>query len=142
MIELKTATAEDLPFILEMDGEIKRGELERILETARYFVIAQNGWPVGVLRYGLFWDKIPFLNLIKIKEHARNKGAGREAMALWEEKMKRLGHNIVLTSSQADETAQHFYRKIGYRDAGELRFLGITGQQEAPELFFIKKLEL
>ncbi|MEZ3421217.1 MAG: GNAT family N-acetyltransferase, partial [Eubacterium sp.] len=27
-------------------------------------------------------------------------------------------YDKVMTSSQANETAQHFYRKLGYRDAG------------------------
>ncbi len=32
--------------------------------------------------------------------------------------MKQKGFNMVMTSTQADEGAQHFYRKLGYQDAG------------------------
>ena len=32
--------------------------------------------------------------------------------------MSRAGHGMVLVSTQSDEPAQHFYRKLGYRDCG------------------------
>ena len=139
-MELKIAAENDLPFIGKMDRGMKAEALKRKFEAEQYFIILQNAQPVGVLRTSLFWDKLPFLNLIKIEEHARGQGIGREAMTVWEGRMKSLGHSVVLTSTQSDETAQHFYRKIGYQEAGELRFLGIPGEQNAPELFFIKKL--
>lgn len=38
--------------------------------------------------------------------------------SFWENEMVRLGYDKVMTSSQANESAQHFYRKLGYQDAG------------------------
>jgi hypothetical protein len=32
--------------------------------------------------------------------------------------MKQMGFKMTMTSTQADEGAQHFYRKLGYKDAG------------------------
>jgi hypothetical protein len=49
--------------------------------------------------------------------------------------MKEKSYNKVLTSSLADETAQHFYRKRGYRDIGSFVLPG-----EAAEIFFLKEL--
>lgn len=36
----------------------------------------------------------------------------------WEKDMKEQGYGMLLTSTQVDETAQHFYRKLGYKDSG------------------------
>lgn len=92
---------------------------------------------MGVLRYNLFWDQTPFLNLIYLTEEYRSVGLGRQALASWEEKMIKLGHQSVMTSTQADETAQHFYRKLGYQDCGSLCLAN-----QALEIIMIKILPL
>ncbi len=56
-------------------------------------------------------------------------------MRRWEADMRELGHRLVLTSTQADESAQHFYRKLGYVDCG-----GLLLEGQATELFLSKKL--
>lgn len=45
-----------------------------------------------------------------------------------------------MTSTQVDETAQHFYRKLGYRDAGGL-LLDVPGYEQPMELFLIKAID-
>ncbi|MNE73052.1 Acetyltransferase (GNAT) family protein [compost metagenome] len=89
------------------------------------------------MRYGYFWDNIPFMNLIWLDEPFRGKGAGAEVVHFWEEQMKQKGFNMVMTSTQADEGAQHFYRKLGYKDAGCL----ILDSQPL-EILLTKKLDL
>lgn len=42
-----------------------------------------------------------------------------------------------MTSTQADEGSQHFYRKLGYKDAGCL----ILDTQPS-EIFFVKQLSM
>ena len=69
----------------------------------------------------------------------RGKGFGRQAMAAWEEEMKTRGYEMVLLSTQADESAQHFYRKLGYLDCGCLVFQN-TPLDQPMELFFRKVL--
>ena len=49
--------------------------------------------------------------------------------------MRRLGHRRVMTSTQANEDGQHFYRRLGYQDAGALLLPG-----EPLEIVFIKEL--
>ncbi|MNP74328.1 hypothetical protein D3C76_1711890 [compost metagenome] len=51
--------------------------------------------------------------------------------------MKQKGYDMVMTSTQADEGAQHFYRKLGYKDAGCL----ILDSQPL-EILLTKKLDL
>lgn len=47
---------------------------------------------VGVLRYNLFWQSVPFLDLLFIDEAYRGQGWGSKMMANWEETMKRMDH--------------------------------------------------
>jgi ribosomal protein S18 acetylase RimI-like enzyme len=55
-----------------------------------------------------------------IAEPQRGKGHGSRAVRAWEEEMKERGFAVVLASTQADEGAQHFWRKLGYVDCGML----------------------
>ena len=57
-------------------------------------------------------------------------------MRYWEQQMKEKGHRFLLTSTQADEDAQFFYRKLGYTDTGSILFPG----QAATELLLLKPL--
>ncbi|KRN74059.1 hypothetical protein IV76_GL000186 [Carnobacterium maltaromaticum] len=60
-------------------------------------------------------------------------------MEFWEKDMESLGYGMVLTSTQADETAHYFYRKIGYHEAGKL-CIDIPDYEQPIELFFIKMI--
>ncbi len=75
---------------------------------------------VGWLRYNLFWDNIPFINMLFFLDEQRGKGYGTKLVSYWENEMKKLNYDIVLTSTQSNEEAQFFYRKIGYTDCGSL----------------------
>lgn len=48
----------------------------------------------------------------------RKKGYGKRLMEHWERDMKAQGYDMLLTSTQVDGEAQHFYRKLGYKDCG------------------------
>ena len=37
-------------------------------------------------------------------------------MEHWEKDMKAQGYGMLLTSTRVDEKAQHFYRKLGYKE--------------------------
>ena len=95
--------------------------------------------PIGVLRYNLFWDSIPFLTLIYINDAFRKKGFGKQALLHWENEMRAHGHAMLMTSTLANEEAQHFYRKLGYTQKGSL-FLANTPFDQPEELFFAKVL--
>ena len=69
----------------------------------------------------------------------RNKGYGRRVMEFWETEMMKEGYKIVMTSTQVDESAQHFYRKLGYKDCGCL-VLEIPGFEQPLEMFMVKEL--
>jgi ribosomal protein S18 acetylase RimI-like enzyme len=50
--------------------------------------------------------------------------------------MKNIGYKCVLTSTQSNEEAQHFYRKIGYVEIGGFKYLN-----DSYEILFQKKLK-
>jgi ribosomal protein S18 acetylase RimI-like enzyme len=60
-------------------------------------------------------------------------------MGFWEKEMQQRGHKMLLTSTQVDEEAQHFYRKLGYQDAGSL-LITIPEYQQPMELFLVKRI--
>ena len=95
--------------------------------------------PVGLLRYNLFWDNIPFCTMLYIERNHRRRGLGKLLMDHWEADMMGLGYEIALTSTQVDEDAQHFYRKLGYKDCGGF-VIDIPGYEQPMELFMIKNL--
>ena len=51
--------------------------------------------------------------------------------------MKEQGYGMVMTSTQVDETAQHFYRKLGYKDSGGF-VIDIPAFAQPMEMIFIK----
>ena len=53
--------------------------------------------------------------------------------------MQSAGNGMVMTSTQVDEEAQHFYRKIGYKDSGGLIF-DVPGYEQPMEMIMINAL--
>lgn len=79
-----------------------------------------DGSFIGWLRFNLFWDHTPFMNMLYLLEDHRGKGHGRRLVRFWEEEMLKGGYKTVLTSTRSDEQAQFFYRRMGYKDCGAL----------------------
>ena len=79
-----------------------------------------NGKFIGWLRFNLFWDEIPFMNMLYFLEEYRGKGYGKQLVDYWEKEMLKNNYQKVLTSTLSNEQAQFFYRKNGYVDCGSL----------------------
>lgn len=60
-------------------------------------------------------------------------------MKYCEEDMKSQGFDMLLTSTQVDENAQHFYRKLGYKDCGGL-IMNSSRYKQPMELFLSKEI--
>lgn len=137
--KIRYVTTADKPFWLKTDRHLSEHGFEQKVRDRQGYVITCSGAPVGILRYGLFWDSIPFCNMLYIDENFRRLGLGTKLMRFWEDEMRDLGCKIVMTSTQSDESAQNFYRKSGYFDAGAL-LLSTAALNQPTELFFIKEL--
>lgn len=137
-MEIRLATAQDMPEIIKYDRHIPQSRLEACIREGRLSVLLEAGEIAGVLRWSLFWETIPFLDLILIDEACRGKGMGTEMMDSWEGAMADRGYRYVMLSTQADETAKQFYEKLGYRAIGAF----LPPEQEAEERMYLKELRV
>jgi GNAT superfamily N-acetyltransferase len=94
--------------------------MEEKVSCREVLIARMDGDPVGGLRFNYFWDAIPFMNMLFVLAPHRGQGIGTRLVSFWEAEMLGRGYDQVLTSTQADETAQHFYRQLGYVDVGRL----------------------
>ena len=132
---IRLAGESDLCFLAAHDRHIDAQELARVVCAGRvYIAIDADGVPVGWLRWGLFWDNTPFMNLLFVLPQARGQGHAAALVARWEEDMRAQGYATVMTSTASDEDAQGLYRHLGYRAAG-----GFLTEGEPYELIFTKK---
>lgn len=134
---IKLAQSNDMQKIAKLDSHIPPQMLAECIENGRVYLLKDDSDVVGILRYSLFWQIIPFLDLIFIEEAYRAQGCGRAMMLEWESAMTLLGYKHVMTSTQADEDAWRFYEKLGYRKVGGF----FPPEQEAEELIYLKTLK-
>ena len=127
----------DRDFWLSLDRHISDEEFDRKVRDRMGYVLTVQNEPVGLLRYSLFWDNIPFCNLLYVVQDHQRKGYGRMLMEHWERNMHTRGYDLVMTSTQADENAQHFYRALGYRDCGGF-ILPFPGHEQPMEIVLAK----
>ena len=118
----RTELWNDLPTELEYD---------MVKEEIRYIQISDKD----------FWFSLDkHLPEAEFEKKVRDRqGYGKKLLEYWEKNMKAQGYGMVLTSTQVDEQAQHFYRKLGYKDCGGF-VVDIAGQEQPMELFLIKAL--
>ena len=139
MFAIRWASEEDLGFWFTLDKYLGEDEFLRKCRDKRGYILSDGGKPIGIMRYNLFWDTIPFLTFIYICDGCRRKGFGRQAMAHWENEMRECGYKMLMTSTQVNEEAQHFYRKLGYIDRGGI-FLDSTPFAQPQEVVLLKAL--
>lgn len=135
---IRLAGENDLVFLTAHDRHIDAQELARVVRLRRVYIAADaDGAPVGWLRWGLFWDNTPFMNLLFVLPQARGQGVARALVMRWEDDMRAQGYAVAMTSTASDEDAQGLYRHLGYRAAG-----GFLPEGEPYELIFVKQLDI
>jgi ribosomal protein S18 acetylase RimI-like enzyme len=117
---VRVASASDLPFLEEVESHVSRERVAELVAAGRVMVGDVDGELVGFLRWGLFWDQVPFMNLLWVLPERRGHGVGTALVQAWEAAQATAGHALVLTSTMSDETSQHLYRRLGYVDTGAL----------------------
>lgn len=117
-MKIEIATEQDYKFIVERDKHIPESLVRAKIQEQEIYIITNSDNKIGWMRFGYFWDNIPFMNMLWIDEEYRGQGVGKDTVLLWEANMRQRGFELVMTSTQSDEEAQHFYRKMGYLDAG------------------------
>jgi len=135
-ILLSYASQEDLNYLQEKDNHIKLEMLKKKITNQEIIIAKSNSEYLGWLRFSYLWDSLPFISLIFLPENKRKQGIGKKLLLFWEKEMHKAGHKLVITSTQADEEGQFFWRKMGYHDMGALFEIN-----DGPaEIFFSKKI--
>jgi GNAT superfamily N-acetyltransferase len=129
------ATPDDIDILTANDKNIDKAEMLNLIGLKRVYIMEEDNEFIGWLRYNLFWDNTPFMNMIHLKDENRGKGNGRKFVEFWEDEMRRLGYKTVMTSTASDEFAQHFYIKLGYSTIG-----GFLPSGDKFEVILSKKL--
>lgn len=138
-MDIRYVKAQDKIEWFLLDHHLSDKGFEEKVSNRQGYVMLESGKVVGVLRYNLFWDNTPFCTMLFIDEQYRDEGRGKLLMAYWEKDMKSHGYGMLMTSTQADESAQHFYRKLGYKDCGGL-LIDLPGYEQPMELIMIKAI--
>ncbi len=141
MDEIRFVQEGDREFWYRLDRHLPQTEFEGKIRSRQGYVLLRDRRPVGLLRYNLFWDNTPFCTMLVVDRPFQGMGCGRKLMEHWEKDMAERGHRLLLLSTRADESAQHFYRRLGYRDCGGL-VIGTPGEAQPTELFFAKAVSV
>ncbi len=137
MTEIRYVQAGDKEFWYSLDKHLPESVFESKVRDKQGYVLAVDSKPVGLLRYNLFWDNTPFCTMLYVEPNCQGKGFGKKLMEYWENDMKSQGYGMLLVSTQVDEGAQHFYRKLGYKDCGGF-VVDIPGFEQPMEMFMSK----
>lgn len=132
---IRYAVEKDFEILSKYDKHICETELRNCIKAKRILVMFHDDSFIGWLRFNLFWDNTPFMNMLYFLESYRGKGYGRQLVSFWEKEMLKSNYKMALTSTQSNEQAQFFYRKIGYKDCGSLLLAG-----EPLEIILLKNL--
>lgn len=136
-MQIRYVEKEDKEFWFNLDKHLAEAEFEKKVRDKMGYVLIEDGQPIGLLRYNLFWDNTPFCTMLYIDWEHHKRGYGKDLLAYWEADMKKAGYGMVMTSTQVDEEAQHFYRKLGYQDAGGF-VVNVPGFEQPMEMLMVK----
>lgn len=139
MTEIRYVQLNDKEFWYSFGGHLPNKEFEKKVRDKQGYILLEDDKPVGLLRFNLFWDNTSFCNMLFVDWNYQRRGFGKTLMEYWEADMKSQGYGVLLTSTQVDEEAQHFYRKLGYKDCGGF-VIDITKYEQPMEMFFIKAI--
>ena len=134
-MEIRIAQLFDFELLKNYDKHIFKDILMKQIKDKHIMIAEEDSTFLGWLRYNLFWDSIPFMNMLFFLDGYRGKGYGTALTLEWGKVMKAKGYDAVMTSTQVNECAQHFYRKLGYTDIGSF-----MPPEEPLELILLKHI--
>ena len=133
---IEYAGESDVQFLASRHDDISDAVIADQVARREVFIARVGDEIVGWLRMGYFWDHLPFMKVLHLLEPHRGRGIGTALVTFWEQEMRRRSHKSVMTSTLSTNTAQQFYRKLGYTDVGGLVLPG-----RPLELLLVKALD-
>ena len=74
MLEVRYVRNDDMDNWFKLDGHLREEEFyNKVRDKTGYVLLCEGGF-AGILRYNLFWDSIPFCNLIYLDGRYRGMG--------------------------------------------------------------------
>ena len=132
-VAVRFAGRSDLDFV-GRDGFIPPEVVARKIAEKEVIVAEVDGQPAGYLRLEYLWSLVPYVALIWVRPALRRQGVGRALLAFAGEFLRQEGHDVLYSSSQADEPApQAWHRHVGFEECGLIAGLNEGG---VGEVFF------
>jgi len=117
---IRAARKSDFAFLRGFSDDPTDAQLKVQIQDGRLRIIEAAEGQVGFIKFYVLWEILPFIEVIIVRGDRRGRGIGRQAVRAWEGEMAARSLQRAMVSTQANETAQGFWRRIGYRDCGSL----------------------
>ncbi|MEM7626702.1 MAG: NYN domain-containing protein [Planctomycetota bacterium] len=128
------AESVDAHAIADLEHDIGMDTIRRSIAAGRYVVAIDDGGVVGVLRFEMIWESVPFISLVFVSPPHRGRGHSRRMLDALCAHLRRLEHTTLMSSSRQDEpTPQRWHAHMGFVPNG--RFDQLPGQP-VPEMIF------
>lgn len=124
-IVIRFARLNDLDFAYQ-DGYIADAVLKRKIDAQlalnpdriEDIIIAEwNGKRVGYVRLEYLWSIVPYISLIRVLPEYQRQGIGKALLRFLETFLRDTGHDVLYSSSQADEPEpQAWHRYMGFEE--------------------------
>lgn len=133
---VRFAGPDDLEWCVVHDVDTTEQIIRRKIVNDEIILAEIDGELIGYVRFEYLWSKIPYIGLIFVIEDYRNEGVGRGLMEFLVDFLSDGGHEMLLSSSQADEPKpQAWHRAMGFVECGILNGINEGG---IGEVFFRK----
>ena len=136
MIEVRYAKYEDYELVLTIDSSIGELKWKEWTDSKQAVVAFLNNEFAGWLQYGLFMEKMPFVNRLYVFEKYQRQAVGSFLLLYCEDSVRNLGYKQIMLSVESMNTAREFYKKLGYTELGGFDYFG-----EHKELMLGKELK-
>ncbi len=127
-IQLRRATVEDIPSILEVEKSIVgtkiysgltgREDAVKEIEENIFYVIEKDGKIVGDVEYQMKEGNHAYIGGLGVAKEWQGQGIARRAMEMILEKLKDI-KNIDLVTHPENEKAINLYKSLGFKQVGE-----------------------
>jgi ribosomal protein S18 acetylase RimI-like enzyme len=121
---IRVARGSDFTFLRGFSTDPTDRQLRAQIQDGRLRIIESTEGQVGFIKFYVLWEILPFIEVIMVRDECRRCGIGRRAVRAWEGEMAARSLSRAIVSTPANETAQEFWRRIGYRDCGSLALPG------------------
>lgn len=134
-IKIRFGRKSDFDF-LNSNVYISEEIINRKIEWQEFIIAEIDANSVGFLQLEYLWSLVPYIALIRVLPEFQRKGVGKKLLNFTEDFLRQKGHQMIYSSSQADETEpQEWHRHVGFEECGI-----ITGINEGiGEVFFRKE---